>query len=313
MNETPHTTKPAAQPRTWSQWERKLKPPAYAMQPRDIKILEAVFRHRFLTVSHIHALLGSSKSRLSLRCRVLWQDGYLERPKALRPTRVLTEEIVYALGKKGAQLLEQLRRKGEPLLDYLAPTVHIGELDWAESPKKQIGWPYIDHQLGIATFMVAMQAAANARSVQFHWDGHFNRQQHRITTPGDGINFLPDAYFTLEVPAKGIAHHYLELDRGSVSLKRMQERYNRYFQFWKSGYGKGRTFKHFRVLTVTHDPDYMQSLRRIALPIGRDNHHNSTWKALMFTHTGTFNLQEPENIFSPIWLYADDDATVSLF
>lgn len=310
MNETIQTAIRPAMPKAWSLWERPDTPPAYRMQPRDIQILEAVFRHRFLTVSHIYALLGGSESKLSVRCRLLWQDGYLERPKALRPTRILTEEIVYALGKKGAQLLEELRKKGKPILQYLKPTADIGQLDWAETPKKQIGWPYIDHQLGIATFMVAMQLAADRKGIGFHWDGHFNRQQYRITPPGEGTNFLPDAYFTLEVPGRGTAHHYLELDRGNVSLKRMQERYDRYFQFWKSG--KGRAFKHFRVLTVTYDSDYMQSLRRVSQSIGRDHSHPSTWKAIMFTHVAAFDLQQPENILKHIWLYADDDTSVSL-
>src|SRR2546430_1647188 len=123
-----------AMPKAWSLWERPDTPPAYRMQARDIQIIESIFRHRFLTVSHIHALLGGSESKLSVRCRFLWQDGYLERPKSLRPTRLLTEEIVYALGKKGAQLLEELRKKGQPLLQHLKPTVDIGQLDWAESP-----------------------------------------------------------------------------------------------------------------------------------------------------------------------------------
>ena len=299
-------------PKVRSLWERPDTPLPYRMQPRDILILEEIFRHRFLTVSHIYALLGGSEANLAMRCRVLWQDGYLERPKALRPTKLLTEEIVYALGKKGAQLLEELRRKGKPTLQHLKPTVDIGQLDWAESAKKQIGWPYIDHQLGIASVMIAMRLAAESKGIGFKWDGHFNRLLHRITTPGDGVNFLPDAYFTLDMPGRGTAHHYLELDRGSISLKRMQEKYDRYFKFWKSGYGNGRSFKHFRVLTVTYDQDYMHSLRRAAQPIGRDQSHSSTWKALMFTHTGTFDLKHPKNALESIWFYADDDNPVSL-
>lgn len=312
MNEAVHTTTRPAMPKAWSLWERSDSPPAYRMQPRDIQIIEAVFRHRFLTVSHIYALLGGSESKLAVRCRFLWQDGYLERPKALRPTKLLTEEIVYALGKKGAQLLDELRKKGELVLQYLKPTVDIGQLDWAETPKKQIGWPYIDHQLGIATFMTAMQLAAEAKSIRLQWDGHFNRQQHRITVPGEGVNFLPDAYFTLEVPERGVAHHYLELDRGSLSLKRMYEKYERYFKFWKSGYGTGRSFKHFRVLTVTYDQDYMHSLRKVALTIGRDSTHPSTWKALMFTHAGVFDLERAEQALKPVWLYADEDVPIGL-
>jgi hypothetical protein len=316
MSEATQTATRTSMPKAWSLWERPKTPPAYRMQPRDILILEAVFRHRFLTVSHIYALLGGSESKLSVRCRFLWQDGYLERPKALRPTKILTEEIVYGLGKKGAQLLDELRKKGQPILQYLKPTADIGQLDWAESPKKQIGWPYIDHQLGIASFMIAMQRAAESKGMRFQWDGHFNRQQHRITVYDEDdkkVSFLPDAHFVLEDSTRGTAHHYLEIDRGNVSLKRMKERYERYLQFWKSDQAaRSRGFKKFRVLTVTYDQDYMHSLRRAAHPIGRDHSHPNTWKGLMFTHAGKIDLQQPERMLETIWLYADDDAPVSL-
>ena len=92
----------------------------------------------------------------------------------------------------------------------------------------------------------------------------------------------------------------------------MFEKYDRYFRFWKSGYGNGRSFKHFRVLTVTYDQDYMHSLRRAAQPIGRDNSHPSTWKALMFTHAGVLDLQRAEQTLKTIWLYADDDTPIAL-
>jgi len=33
--------------------------------------------------------------------------------------------------------------------------------------------PYIDQQLGIATFMVALKAACTRRGIIFHWRGHY--------------------------------------------------------------------------------------------------------------------------------------------
>lgn len=300
MNEK-QTTTAEQRTRTWQLWERSGELPPFQMQERDIAIIREVFRHRYLTVSHVYALLGGSRERLALRCRLLWQHGYLERPKALRPTRILTEEIVYALGKKGAQLLE-----------HMHPELRIASLDWAETPKKQNTWPYVDHQLGVATFMICAHVAAQRRGITLHWSGHFNRQAQRITVPGSKTRFIPDAYFTLEVPGKGVAHHFLELDRGNVSLHRMHERYSYYFDYWKAGVSSGRQFKHFRVLTVTQDPDYVHSLRRVALPIGRNGQHQATWKALMFCPADAFTLENPDPILSPVWLYADNQNPVAL-
>ncbi|MBA4406580.1 hypothetical protein C0389_04840 [bacterium] len=301
--------------RNWNLFERPTEPPAYRLQPRDTRIIEAVFRHRFLTPSHLYTLLGGSKPNIANRCRLLWQDAYLERPKALRPTKILTEEIVYSLGKKGAQLLEGLRRKGEMFLDYLKPETDIGELDWGDSPKKQIGWPYIDHQLGIASFMVCLQKASEEKGVVLHWDGHFNRRSYVIRLPKIGdreaCSFLPDAYFTLEVPGKGFARHYLEFDRGNVSLSRMKERYTHYFDYWYLLQKQGKKTQ-FRVLTISDDPGYMDSLRRAAESIGRSSKYPHTWKALLFTNTKNFSLENYCNTLEPIWYYADESDPIRL-
>lgn len=288
----------ANRPRTWELWERSKDPKPMRLQERDIQIIREVFRHRYLTVSHIYTLLGGSQDGLGKRCKLLFDHGYLERPKALRPTKLLTEQIVYALGKQGAKLLQ-----------HKFPELRIAELDWTETPKKQNGVPYIDHQLGVATFMVCLKAACDDVGVKLHWDGHFNRMDHKLVNPMDGSVLLPDAYFAIEVPAKGIAHHFLELDRGNVSLQRMYQKYLHYFTVWQ--YGQ-RKFKHFRVLTVTNDPDYVYSLRKTALPIGRDATHPHTWKALMFSHMQAFGLERPDKVLDPIWRYADHPEFFSL-
>lgn len=217
----------------------------------------------------------------------------------------------------------ELKIKGESFLDYLKPDTDIGELDWGESPKKQIGWPYIDHQLGVATFMVCLQTAAQDNEINVYWDGHFNRRDHIIKTkapfqnPKTGqhyfanVNLLPDAYFKINVPGRGTAHHFLEYDRGSVSLKRMKERYINYFNYWKNDVDK-RAFKHFRVLTITEDPDYMNSLRRTAATVGVDQRYSKAWKALLFTNKTKFDLNNYRNALGPIWYYPDEEEAINL-
>jgi hypothetical protein len=292
----------SAVPRTWRIWERSENQPPFQLQERDIEIIRAIFLHRFLQPAHIRALLGGSAVNLTRRCRLLWQHGYLERPKSLRPTKILTEEIVYGLGKQGAQLLE-----------HQDPRLRIGHLEWTETPKKQIGWPYIDHQLGIATFFVCLKIACDRRGIQLHWDGHFNRRRFRIRLPKDKYKkekqvFLPDGYFRLEVPGRGSAHYFLEVDRGNVSLARMRERYQGYFLWWKDGIGK-RSFKNFTVVTITDDPTYVNSLRQAAATVGRDYRFG---RALLFSHAKAFDLDHPEQVLSPIFRYADEDTSVAL-
>jgi hypothetical protein len=198
------TTTPS--PRTWKLWERPANPPAMQLQPRDLEILEAVLRHRFMKPSFLAPLLGSSEPKIARRCRLLWLHGYLERPPALRPTRVLTEELCYGVGPEGARLLEHLK-----------PQYRVGELDW--SLKKQVGFPYVDHQLMLARIMTVFELASRQRGFTLHWAGHLHRRTWRIVPPGGEEAFLADSYFGLEVPGKGFSHCFLEADRGNISLR----------------------------------------------------------------------------------------------
>lgn len=232
--------------------------------------------------------------------RLLWQHRYLERPRAIRPTKILTEEIVYGLGKQGARLLE--REWGD---------VRIKDLDWTETPKKQVTLGYVDHQLAIATLMVCLRIATQRRGVELGWDGHFNRRRWRLGVVGEEWALLPDAHFVLKVPSKGVAHHFVEVDRGHVKLKGMRKRYERYFRFWRQG-KRERSFKNFRVLTITENQDYVPSLRRAAAGIGRGWYHGQSWRALMFSDFTAFSLEDPESVLGEIWQYADEGEWVGL-
>ncbi len=283
--------------RNWELWRRPEKPRPFQLQARDIEILYQVFRHRFLQVRHVHALLGGSAANLAVRLRLLWQHRYLERPNAIRPTRVLTEELVYALGRRGAQLVERHH-----------PEFRIGHLDWSATPSKQSGLAYIDHQLGIATFMTVLRLACETIGAQLNWNGHYT-DRFRIQVPGESRTVYPDAHFALEVPNLGTAHHFLELDRGNVSLQRMEERYRRYFSFWQAS--AGESFPHFRVITICEDRDHLEALRRVARRAVTDS-VASVWRALLFAPIAAVRLDEPTHILKEVFWYADGEQPVSL-
>ena len=154
--------------------------------------------------------------------------------------------------------------------------------------------------------MICLQSVAQQRGIDLRWSGHFNRRQDRMVV--NNVPFLPDARFAIVDKNGEAAHHYLEFDRGNVSLQRMRDRYERYFQYWTTHRGA----KYFRVLTVTTDPAYMNSLRRIAQSVGSNSEYHSAWKGLWFTHVNTYDLKSFDRILDSIWYYADDDTPVSL-
>jgi hypothetical protein len=280
-------------PRNWRLFERRAAPPPFRLQPRDLDIIRHVFRHRFLRPQHIHTLLGGSAANLNRRYRLLWEHRFLERPLAQRPLKYLTEQIVYGLGPQG---VAELRR--------LDPRLRDAELDWVETPKKQRGWPFIDHQLGTSDFFVCLQVAAERAGLELRWGGHFNLKRHRIAL-GEVV-IQPDGYFTLFDPVRRKeAHHYLEVDRGNISLSRMRERYLAYYRFWKEG-RRARPFEHFRVLTVAPNESHMLALRGAAAGVGKDRQHPRAWWGLWFTHAGSFGIEQPERLLGPVFQHAYD-------
>lgn len=289
------TETPSPQLRSW--WQRRRDPPAFRLQERDIEIIHAVFMHRFLQPAHIHALFAGSEENLTRRCRLLWQHFYLERPIAARPLKALTEEVVYALGRKGAALLQ-----------HLDPKLRVADLEWTPPPERQIGWPFIDHQLGIATFMVCMRLACKEKGIRFEWDGHHNRRRHRLEISKRKY-LQPDAYFVLEMPDRRRLHHFLEFDRGNVSLERMRQRYWAYFHWWKRVSDR---YQFTRILSVASNTHHRDSLRRVAKVVGKDNQYRSAWAGLMFADNSTFSFHHPALVLESTFLCADSDKFVPL-
>jgi hypothetical protein len=279
------------------------------MTPRDEQIILETFMHRFIRPSRLAALLAAPERKIKTRCRALWQHQYLERPKALRPVRFLVEELAYGLGRRGVDHLQ-----------HRIPILRGTSLEWVEEPRKQRGWPFLDHALAVTDVMVGFRLAAERLGMKLAWDGYFNRRRHRIGVTKhrpDGTTHettqLADAYFILEHPRQGRFYHLLEVDRGNVSLKRMKARYQHYFEFWQQRWRREHSDKPFRVLTVTEDPQYLSSLRRVAQPIGRTKDYARTWGSLLFTSLGHFNLDAPEAILAaPVWFHADQDNPVKL-
>lgn len=297
-------------------WERPAPPTPIVLQARDLEILRIVFRHRFARPEHVQLLVGGeSLVTIKRRMRQLWENKYLARPLSQRPTRVLTEQMVYGLAKEGAVLLE----RGDPKHGIAGdPTLRIAKLDWDESRDKQPGWLFMDHQLLVVDVMVALELASRRSGLELQWRGHHYRKEDIIRVRGreETQQCIPDASFGLVVPGRGVIHHFLEADRGRP-LKRMKEKYELYFEWWKerrriAARGTQVPFVHFRVMTVTTDPRQRDALRQIASQIGRNREYPKAWKALLFADRGEFSLEDPARILQPIFRYADSDETVPL-
>jgi hypothetical protein len=256
--------------------------PAFRLTPRDVAIVAAVSRYRFLTSAQIARLDGGSHVQVLRRLNGLWAHGFLDRP--LHQHAYLAgwsdegnKPLAYALGTRGAKLLKE---HGLALSD---------KLDWTQK-NNRVGALHLAHTLETASAMLEFAAGAEAAGLRLI-DHHeilalmpektralANPFRIRVTVmlPGKPkphvIGVCPDRLFSI---AHGdLRRNYaLELDRGheSINAKSLAKSSFRrkllgYFHAWRQ---KRHTevwgFQSFRVLTVA------PSEKRIATMIAAQN------------------------------------------
>ncbi len=218
------------------------------------------------------ALDGGSQQNV-LRClRVLFDHGYLDRPRSQLAHLPLTgpRPMVYGLGSKG----------GAALRDY-------GEAkerrNWSER-NKRAGAIFIEHTLAIADCMVGLEVACRRdKGIQLlHESDILARAPEqtriapeplRISVPGLdrrlGItSVIPDGLFGLTFPDETAAYFLLEVDRGSMPVARSRTHMTSfkrklavYWEAWKQRrFGEQFGIDRMRVLTVTSSTKRVQHM-----------------------------------------------------
>jgi len=215
---------------------------------RDLSLLAHVARHRFLTSAQLAALDGGSTQNILRSLRLLFDHGYLDRPAAHLATVPLhgTRPLVYGLGQRGARAL---RSNGHSLND---------RLDWTEK-NKRAGATFVEHTLAVADFMVALELACRSRS-----DVELIREPEIIASSpqqtakareplrwqtaraerGRTVSYsvVPDGLFALAFPDGTSSYFLLEIDRGTIPIKRgaawrksIAFKLATYFHGWRAG------------------------------------------------------------------------------
>jgi hypothetical protein len=237
------------------------------LTPRDFDILRAVHCHRLLRSTHLLALTGGSKQATLRRLQLLFHHGYLDRPPMQLDWYAQgSEPLVYALGHRGAELLEA---RGE---------VRRG-IRW-ETKKRNVSRVFLHHTLAVAEVMVAFEIACRGREgvrfippaevltgapeatrrlrLPFRWQVEVRQggKPYRL-----GVE--PDKVFGLEFNGapenRRRAYFFLEADRGTMPVTRkglgqtsIFRKLLAYQETWKQDLHKTRLgIPNFRVLTVT--------------------------------------------------------------
>ncbi|MEO7300525.1 MAG: replication-relaxation family protein [Verrucomicrobiota bacterium] len=237
---------------------------------RDREIIRQIYRHRVLKSSHLISLLPGSAQQLLRRLKLLYHHGYLERPRSQLDFYYKggLREIVYALGNKGASLLEQ--------------ELGIGQLAW-DAKNCSIGRIFIEHALLVSDVMVAIELACRQRDVRLITDDQLalgckagsKRELFRWKVNVDKrlkLSVIPDRAFALEFTnqtgSSERAFFFLEADRGTMPVTRRNFSQTSFYRkllayeaTWSQSIHRTRfDFHRFRVLTVTTIPARVKSL-----------------------------------------------------
>lgn len=249
--------------------------PAFRLTRDDIAIILHIARHRFLRSSHVAALVRRSVDRTNDRLCHLYHAGYVERPRAqldYYPTNG-SAPIVYALADRGARVLRE--REG----------IDLPHVDWSRK-NREVGRPFIEHQLEIADFEVAALLSAersghhyaNAEEIVSQSSATLagsysaNPFAFRVTVSHHGVRhemgLVPDIAFAIELKKGARRNFFVEIDRGTMPITRAdfsQTSIERKLRSYLSAYASRlfeRKFgwKFFRVLFVTSDDSRVRSM-----------------------------------------------------
>jgi hypothetical protein len=261
-----------------SRFTRAEVPPPFQITERDIALVREVAQHRFLRSTHISQLLEAPHKKILERLTPLYHAGYLDRPRAQIEYHVRgggSEPLVYALGNRGAQLLEA------------QDSFDGADVDWAWK-NQQSGREFILHTLAIADVCVALTIASRKHgAIELHqphqllntlpqetrtaskpWAWRV-RVQHNGATHEIGL--LPDYVFALVYPDGRRRAFVVECDRGTMPVERSSlqqtSMLRKFLAYEASRKQKLHTerfgWKAFRSLIITANPDRAENMRAL--------------------------------------------------
>ena len=283
-----------AKPKVRSRYKRdKAYSKPLQLTKRDVDILKAVGDYRLLTAYQITKLFFGSLHKGRKRLFRLWQHGFLDR--RFQPVR---------LGEGASQVLYALSRPGAQLLATRNGTITEGR---APVPFTSRGSAlFVDHALKLNDFRVALTMACNNRSdtkLLFWKQG--NSIKHTVSfVNGHGkmtsqrIAVLADGFFGLE--HNNLKRYYfVEIDRGTISNRRMLSRMKGYYHLWLQRQSlRQLQINSFRVLIVTTSTARMENLIRTARQV---RNGNGGAHLFWFTTFDQYDLEEPQTIIASIW------------
>lgn len=278
-------------------YQRREDPKPMVLTKRDMEIVEAVYLYRVLSQKQIEKLFFGHRAAAQRRLEALFDHAYLDRIPLPVNGALLNSPTLYLLNQRGAALLTS--------------KMGYSDVRWKRDYQK-VSTDFLLHALAINDFRInVVLACQNLNYPLLTWVGEsrLKGDYDRVKLPGlvKPVSVIPDSHFVIDTPrqaAKTRAYFFVELDRGTETLQRIQTKvraYNAYVD--EGGYEKRYGVKGLRVLFVALSRKRMMNMKKAAEAVGG---RNRFWFASLDELT-------PENVLSqPIWLSAGKDEPLQL-
>jgi hypothetical protein len=272
-----------AQPARRPRFRRASEPPPFRLTDADVDIVRHIARHRFLQSTHIATLVGRSLDRTNDRLERLFHAAYVDRPRAQldRFPTTGSAPMVYALADRGMRLLRE--RYG----------MAFRSMEWSRK-NREAHRPFIEHQVEIVDFQVALQRAVEMRGdIHLFCKEDMNSAASRRQMPTSRASFaltarlshrgkvreisvVPDLVFGLQLANGQLRNFMVEIDRGTMPITRSDidqtsiERKMRVYLAAHAAKQHQRQFgwKNFRVLLVSTDPARIETMTEASQRLG---------------------------------------------
>lgn len=232
---------------------RRELPRAMHLTQRDVEVLEALARHRFLSGEQLRRLVfDCGGSRVRRRLRILYDHGFVERVSVVaQPTRGIPP-FLYTLTSAGTEALNEI---GTPAAGGGVNTLSLAT---------------VRHRLIVNDVFVTLTEAVRGRRFGIQdWrheqelklareDGRGRVERIEHPSLGGPASFLPDAYFELSLGDGSSFAFFVEVDLATHSQRVWRERARLYTAYAdpRTGLFRRRFGREtFRLLIVT-TPDY---------------------------------------------------------
>jgi len=228
-----------------ARFKRIDQPPRWQLTDRDLNIIESVADCRFMTRHQVQKLLFTpgAASLAKRRLALLYHHGYLQRTPIPLRNSYGAVRTVYSLDRAGADLLASERR-------WEASGWRVRDADREMT--------FLDHHLDVIDVRLSFTLACRPRGLALDWtdERELRRRDvaHRVRgREGQTVTVIPDAYLVI-ASTTGIDGFAIEVDRATVTERRMKARFQAYGQWAKTGaYMKKLPAQSFRVLVAVTD------------------------------------------------------------